>query len=181
MLAPAADTANPLSSRGEGDSPAGERGEGAREASRRALAQARHLTLLVPAALLAGAWGFQLLANLPPCEMCHWQRWGHYAALALALVSFAVPKARLPVLLAALAILASGAVGAFHAGVEYGWWQGITRCTGAPSGSIADILATPLVRCDVAAWSLAGISMAGWNALISLVTGAAALWLTLRR
>lgn len=113
--------------------------------------------------------------------MCHWQRWGHYAALGLAALSFAAPRLRAPVLLAALAMLASGAVGAFHAGVEYGWWQGITGCTAAPAGSLADLLATPLVRCDVAPWSLAGVSMAGWNALISLSTGAAALWLTLRR
>ena len=71
----------------------------------------------------------------------------------------------------------SGAIGAFHAGVEYGWWQGITSCAsplGAAGGDpLAAIMDAPLVRCDTAPWSLFGISLAGWNALISTLAGLA--------
>jgi len=113
--------------------------------------------------------------------MCHWQRWGHYAALGLAALSFAVPRSRTLLILAALAVLASGAIGVFHAGVEQEWWQGLTRCTAPGGGSLADILSTAVVRCDAIPWSLGGVSMAGWNAILSLSAGLAILWLTLKR
>ena len=71
------------------------------------------------------------------------------------------------------AIAVSGAIGVFHAGVEYGLWEGLTRCT-ASATSLQDILSAPLVRCDQVQWSLLGISMAGWNAILSL-GGAAAI------
>ncbi len=151
------------------------------------LARARALALLLPAALMAGALGSQYLGGLFPCEMCHWQRWPHYAAIVLALLAFAAPaRATRPlVILAALCILASGGIGAFHAGVEYGWWEGLTTCSrmpGAGSGNIlADIMATPLIRCDVAQWSLFGISLAGFNALFSIAGGATILILCLKR
>ena len=86
------------------------------------LDRARLLAALVPAALLAGAHGSQYLGGLIPCEMCYWQRWPHFAALALALLSYALMN-RLPdrgrslVWLAALAILVSGGIGIYHAGV----------------------------------------------------------------
>lgn len=154
------------------------------------LDQARLLALLVPAALLAGALGSQYLGGLYPCEMCHWQRWGHYAAVALALGSFALRSApdrgRSFVWLAALGILASGAIGAYHAGVEAGVFEGFTQCTAmVASGSSADILKdimqTPLIRCDQVQWSWLGVSMAGWNAIISLSSALVILWLSLKR
>ena len=154
------------------------------------LDKARLLALLVPGGLLAGALGSQYIGGLYPCEMCHWQRWGHYAALAFALASFAMrgaaDRGRSFVWLAALAILASGITGAYHAGVEAGVFEGFTQCTSsAVSGSTADILAdimkTPLIRCDQIQWSFLGISMAGWNAILSLGAGALILWLSLRR
>ena len=77
------------------------------------------------------------------------------------------PRTRLLVLLAALAIAVSGAIGVFHAGVELGWWEGITQCTATGATSLEDILSVPLVRCDQVQWELLGISMAGWNAIIS--------------
>jgi disulfide bond formation protein DsbB len=150
--------------------------------------QARWLALLLPAALLAGAWGFQLLAGLPPCEMCHWQRWPHYAALVVALLAFAATRSpglsRALVILAGLLIVASGAVGVFHAGVEYHWWAGPAHCTGGGfSGAdpLRALLSQRIVRCDVPAWSLFGISLAGWNALISGLGGLAVVALALRR
>ena len=88
--------------------------------------KARALALLIPAALLAGAWGSQLIGRLYPCEMCHWQRWPHYAALVLALLAFVpILPTRALVALAAIAIAVSGAIGVAHAGVEYHWWHGL--------------------------------------------------------
>ena len=111
-----------------------------------------------------------------PCEMCHWQRWPHYAAVGVAALAFAPlprPVQMLLVLLAAVLIAVSGAIGVFHAGVEYHWWQGITACT-APVGQgdamelLTQALRRPLVRCDVPQWTLFGISLAGFNAILSL-------------
>ncbi|WP_409977342.1 disulfide bond formation protein B [Sphingomonas sp. Y38-1Y] len=140
----------------------------------RSLVTARALALALPAALLAGAWASQLIGGLVPCEMCHWQRWPHYAALVPALLTFIIPGTaakRAMVTLAALAIAVSGAIGVFHAGVEYHWWEGITACTApAPRGGdlLADILSRPIIRCDVAQWTLVGVSLAGFNAIFSL-------------
>ena len=153
------------------------------------LDKARWLALLTPAALLAGALGSQYLGGLYPCEMCHWQRWPHYAAVALAFGSFLMrgqpDRGRSFVWLAALAILSSGAIGVYHAGVELGMFEGITQCASSSGGSsadfLADIMATPLIRCDAVPWSFLGISMAGWNAIISLSVGALILWLSLKR
>lgn len=135
-------------------------------------AKARALALIIPGALMAGALGSQYLGGLAPCEMCLWQRWPHYAAIGLAALAFVLPQRAL-VWLAALAILISGGIGIFHAGVEYRWWEGLTQCSQVPgsggSGNIlADIMKTPLVRCDQAQWSLFGISLAGYNAIISI-------------
>jgi disulfide bond formation protein DsbB len=147
--------------------------------------KARALALLVPAALLAGAWGFQLIGHLYPCEMCHWQRWPHYAALPLALLAF-VPRMpqRLLVTLAALAIAVSGAIGVAHAGVEYHWWQGFTPCTSTFSSggdTLSAIMNAPVVRCDAPQWTFAGISLAGFNAILSLGGALVILLLLTRR
>jgi disulfide bond formation protein DsbB len=138
---------------------------------------ARTLALLVPAALLGGALISQYQFGLAPCQMCHWQRWPHYAALLPALVAFSTAhpwRVRVLVLIAALLIAVSGAIGVFHAGVEYGWWDGLTACaTNDGRMTVEDMLAAPVIRCDVAPWTLFGISLAGFNALLSL--GGAAL------
>ena len=154
------------------------------------LGRARLLALAVPAALLGGALGSQYVGGLYPCEMCHWQRWPHYAALALALLSFAMrgqpDRGRSFVWLAALAIFTSGAIGVYHAGVEAGIFEGLTTCSAALSGGssadiLADIMATPLVRCDQIQWSFLGVSMAGWNAILSIGSASVISWLSLRR
>jgi disulfide bond formation protein DsbB len=152
------------------------------------LQQARALALLVPAALLAGAFGSEYLGGLYPCQMCWWQRWAHIAALAFALLSFAplADKGRSLVWLAALAILTSGAIGAYHAGVEVKIFQGFTECTAQGSGGSAKellerILDAPMVRCDQVQFSFLGISMAGWNAILSTGFALVILWLSLRR
>jgi disulfide bond formation protein DsbB len=152
----------------------------------RSNALANAIVLLGSSALLGGAIAFQHLGGIAPCEMCMWQRWPHVAALALGLLALALRSNRALVALAGVSILVTAGIGYFHAGVEQHWWQGITSCAASPvSGSTAEvmaqILATPMVRCDAIAWSLFGISMAGWNALISTVIGATALWLVLKR
>jgi len=143
---------------------------------------ARLIALLLPLALLGGALGSQYLGGLHPCEMCYWQRWPHGAAILLALISFtapaASPRSRALVMLAALAIAISGAIGVYHAGVEAKIFEGITTCTANSKGlSTADLLKqishAPLVRCDQVQFRFLGISMAGWNAILSL--GGAAL------
>ena len=150
-------------------------------APRDGAAPARLLALLVPAALLGGALGSQFLGGLHPCEMCYWQRWPHGAAILLAAAAFILPsRARLLTALAALAIAASGAIGVFHAGVELGWWEGLTRCTAGGAISLDDLMKVPLVRCDQVQWSLLGISMAGWNAILSLGSTAVIALLLMR-
>ena len=155
------------------------------------LALAKLIGLAVPAALLAGAYGSQYVGGLAPCEMCYWQRWAHLAGFAFALVA-AAAGGRLPdrgrsfVWLAGLAILSSGAIGAYHAGVEAGVFQGFTQCTAAPAAGsnedlLAEIMAAPLVRCDEVQWSWLGISMAGWNAILSILAALVILWLSLKR
>lgn len=138
----------------------------------KAFALARLLALGVPAALLGGAYIGQYGFDLYPCEMCWWQRWPHFAAVALGALAYVLRgQARLLVALAALAILVSGLIGAFHAGVEYGWWEGFTTCTanvGASGGDpLEAILGAPIIRCDQVQWELFGISLAGFNFLIS--------------
>jgi disulfide bond formation protein DsbB len=140
------------------------------------LKQARLLALLLPAGLLGGALFSQYVGGLYPCEMCYWQRWPHGAAILLALAAFALPSRAKPlVLLAALAILVSGAIGVFHAGVEAGWWEGITLCTTNGAATLEDILKVPLVRCDQVQWAFLGLSLAAWNAILS-IGGAAAIF-----
>ena len=150
---------------------------------------ARLIAFLLPAGLLAAAYGSEYLGGLVPCEMCWWQRYAHFAALVPALLAFAdraeSNRSRLFTLLAALAIAVSGAIGVYHAGVELGIFEGITTCTSTASGAsnaelLESIMKTPLVRCDQVQWSFLGISMAGWNAILSL-GGAAAIVLLSRK
>jgi disulfide bond formation protein DsbB len=137
---------------------------------------ARTLALAAPLALMVGAYISQYGFGLVPCEMCWWQRYAHFAAMVFAALAYLRPPGRTLVVLAGVAIAVSGAIGGFHAGVEYGWWQGFTACTVTPTAGSGDplaaILDAPLVRCDVAPWSFIGISLAGWNFLFS---GASAL------
>jgi disulfide bond formation protein DsbB len=135
---------------------------------------ARLAALLLPSLLLGGAYFSEYIGGLYPCEMCWWQRYPHMAAIPAGLLAFLLGNPgmqRVLTALAALALLTSGIIGGFHAGVEYGWWQGITGCTstvGAGGGDFMEsVLNAPLNRCDVAPWKLFGISLAGYNFLLS--------------
>src|SRR5438270_8880249 len=152
-------------------------------------AAARLIALLLPLALLAGAFGSQYFAGLYPCEMCWWQRYAHIAALGIAALAFTAPgpssRSRALTLLAALAIAVSGGIGVYHAGVEAKIFQGFMTCTATlHAGTTADLLrqieSAPLIRCDQVQWSFLGVSMAGWNAILSLGGAALILGLSLK-
>lgn len=135
-------------------------------------ALARLLALVVPVGLLGGAMFSQYVGGLNPCEMCYWQRWPHAAAIVLAALAFTAPadsgRVKGLTLLAATAVAVSGAIGVFHFGVEQKWWEGLTTCTASGPMSLDDILSAPVIRCDQVQWEFLGLSMAGWNAVISL-------------
>ncbi|WP_077148292.1 disulfide bond formation protein B [Sphingopyxis sp. KK2] len=143
------------------------------------------VALAAPLLLYGGALVSQYGFGLHPCEMCYWQRWPHQAAIVLALLALLLRRndgaMRALTGLAALAIAVSGAIGIFHAGVEYGWWEGLTTCSSTGSGPVTldSIMAAPIIRCDVPQWTLGPISLAGFNAIFSF--GAAAFVLTLLR
>jgi disulfide bond formation protein DsbB len=137
--------------------------------------------------LIAGALAFQYIGHYPPCEMCHWQRWPHIAAAIVGLggailLGMGVLPARAALAVAALATLGvavSGGLGVFHAGVEWHLWPGPTACTTGFQLTNGPLdLNAPVPQCDHAAWRLFGISMAGYNAVVSLgaaILGAAQL------
>ena len=137
------------------------------------------------AALLLGAFVFQAL-GYAPCAMCIWQRYPHAIAIGMgALLLFALPI--LPILIiGALSVLSTSALGVFHTGVERGWWEGPTACSGttdittlSPSAALDAIMAAPVVRCTDVAWEMLGLSMASWNAVFSFAL--AALWIVAMR
>jgi len=124
------------------------------------------------AALLAGAYLFQAL-GYPPCAMCLWQRWPHFAAIAIGVVAWRIGGPLLPAL-GALAAAATAGIGVFHTGVERDWWEGPASCSGGGGGleglSGADLLAIEgprVVMCDQVSWEFLTLSMASWNALAS--------------
>jgi disulfide bond formation protein DsbB len=135
-------------------------------------------------ALMLGAFAFQNIGGMAPCKLCIWQRYPHVIAILLGLLALTFENAKLRTLLilaGAVSTATTAVIGIYHAGVEQGIFEGPTSCT---SGSIdklsADdllnqIMSAPMVRCDDIPWQLVGISMAGWNAIISLVL--CALWL----
>jgi disulfide bond formation protein DsbB len=145
--------------------------------------------IVISAATLAGAWFFQLVLEILPCPMCLEQRYAYYFAVAFAAVLALAAAKGAPrgVLLAGLAILALAALGnamfgAYHAGVEWGFWKGPTDCTGTgfnpgSAGSLLDNLdKVKVVRCDEVQFRFLGLSLAGYNALISLLMAVIAAW-----
>ncbi|TMJ05584.1 MAG: disulfide bond formation protein B [Alphaproteobacteria bacterium] len=143
---------------------------------------------LAGAAVIAGAWFFELVLKLRPCPLCLEQRVPYYIGIPLALVVALAAWRKAPRaavvggLIALAALMLWGAyLGAFHAGVEWKLWPGPAECSGAaelgPAGGLLDRLKTiVVVRCDEAAWRFLGLSLAGYNALISVALAAIALW-----
>jgi disulfide bond formation protein DsbB len=160
----------------------------ARDATNPALTAALAITAIA-AATLAGAWFFQLVLDIRPCPLCLEQRYAYYLAIPLgALTALAAGRnAPRAVLLAGLAILAAAALGnavlgTYHAGVEWGFWQGPTDCTGPVGnlGSASDLLkrldTVKVIRCDEVQWRFLGLSLAGYNVLISLLMAVIEAW-----
>jgi disulfide bond formation protein DsbB len=178
-------------------------------------------------ALLLGALGFQYLAHLPPCEMCHWQRWPYFAAavigligtfvwkwdtrwlaavtialvaalglivtgqmqnvffvalaaIALIVVSFLNQRARVLAVMTILLVFASGLVGAYQAGMQWGFLPGPSACTVTHAYVLGSGAPEPEISCTAVTWSLFGLSLAAYNALISFALAATG-FLLLRR
>jgi disulfide bond formation protein DsbB len=144
---------------------------------------------VIAAATLAGAWFFQLVLDIRPCPLCLEQRYAYYLALPLAAVIAFVAARGVPrhVLMAGFLILLVAALGnawlgGYHAGVEWQFWPGPTDCSGplvdfSKGGSLLDQLdKVKVVRCDEVQWRFLGLSLAGYNVLISLAMAAIALW-----
>ena len=143
--------------------------------------------LVASAAILGAAFAFQYIGGLAPCILCWWQRYAHMVAIVIAAAALAAsgrgssrPGWAL-VGVTGLALLAGAGIAAFHVGVEQHWWAGTAEC-GSPLGTAtgidqlrAQLLAQPIVRCDQIAWALFGVSMAGYNFLLSLALGASAV------
>ena len=145
--------------------------------------------VVIAAATLAGAWFFQLVLDIRPCPLCLEQRYAYYLAIPLgALVALAAAKdAPRAVLIAGFALLSAAALGnaglgVYHAGVEWQFWQGPTDCSGpvgnlGSAGSLLERLGTvKVIRCDEVQWRFLGLSLAGYNVLISLLMAALAAW-----
>lgn len=144
------------------------------------------LAALGSAALLLAAFGFQHLGGLAPCKMCLWQRWPHAAAVAIG-IAFLLLGQRALLWLGALATTITAGIGMYHAGVEWKFWPGPSSCSGGGAnlgaldgGALLSLDGpTGVVMCDEIAWQLMGLSMAGWNAVISLTL--AVIWLQAAR
>lgn len=137
----------------------------------------RNQLIIVAAAgslgLLLGAFAFQYIGGLVPCVLCLYQRWPHAAAVLIGLLGLKIGGRVLP-LLGALAAATSAGIGVFHVGVEQKWWDGLATCTVDTLSGVsgADLLNTDLtvgapVRCDAIPWEMFGVSMAGWNVIVS--------------
>ena len=153
--------------------------------------QHRRASLLIALASLVvvgSAISSEVFGGLAPCVLCLYQRIPYAITIALGLIGFAAPRLFIAsMLLAALAFLVGGGIGGFHVGVEQGWWEGTESCVGSQdkAASIdelrAQIMATPVIRCNDIQWSLFGISMAGYNVLVSLALAAYALLAAAKR
>lgn len=152
------------------------------------------ILLLASVGILATAFAFEHLGGLAPCELCWWQRYVLMAAIPVAALAVLLDRTRpgaavgLLVLLGVI-FLCGIAVAGYHLGVEQGWWQGPTACSATPLGDdldamFRDIMAAPVARCDEVAWSLFGLSMAGYNLALSAGLTALAFraaWIRSRR
>jgi disulfide bond formation protein DsbB len=154
----------------------------------RPLAAAALAIAIAGGAAILGAWFFQYVIGLNPCPLCLEQRYPYYFAIPLALMLVLGDEfgSSRKVLVGGLAVIALGmlwnaGLGVYHSGVEWKWWEGPQTC----GGTLADLGAGDLrrrlesinvVRCDEAPWRFLGLSLAGYNALISLALAAVACW-----
>jgi disulfide bond formation protein DsbB len=139
------------------------------------------------AATILGAWYFQYVLLLPPCPLCLEERLPYHIVIPLSLLVAIAAAVRAPRALIAVgfiaiivAMLCGAVLGAYHAGVEWRWWPGPTDCSGpltdltVKGPLINQLQSIRVVRCDEAAWRFLGLSLAGYNVLISLLLAAIA-------
>jgi disulfide bond formation protein DsbB len=153
------------------------------------IASAAIAVAVIGLATILGAYFFQYVIGLPPCPLCLEQRVAYYISIPLAaliLLGVSVGSSRKVAILALVVIagfmLWNAGLGVYHSGVEWGWWQGPQDCSGpltdigSRGGLLEQLQNVRVVRCDEAAWRFLGLSLAGYNALISLALAAIALW-----
>ena len=168
---------------------------GSQQLRREPAAVAALAVFAVSAATILGAWYFQYVVKLAPCPLCLEERLPYHIVIPLALLLAIAAFVRAPRTLVAVgfiaiivAVLCGAALGAYHAGVEWRWWPGPTDCSGpisdfkAKGPLISQLQSVQVVRCDEAAWRFLGLSLAGYNVIVSLVIAAiAALGLSVSR
>lgn len=160
-----------------------------RDRSADRISPAAWLIAAIALATLAGAWFFQLVLGIKPCPLCLEQRYAYYLAVPLAILlaigaGRGAPRTALWVGLLALALiaLANAGLGAYHAGIEWGLWPGPSDCSGPitdfgdPANLLESLKTLKVVRCDEVQWRFLGLSLAGYNVLISLLMALIALW-----
>ncbi|HYS46398.1 MAG TPA: disulfide bond formation protein B [Rhizomicrobium sp.] len=134
-------------------------------------------------ALLLGALGFQYVAHLAPCEMCHWQRWPYIAAAAIGLIGTVVWKkdARLLAIFTIVMVAVSGSIGAYQAGMQWGLLPGPEGCAVAHAYVMGSNAPAPEISCNAVTWSLFGLSLAAYNAIFALLIAATGAFLLSRK
>lgn len=153
------------------------------------VAAAAIIVCVVGIATILGAYFFEFVLGYRPCPLCLEQRIAYYISIPLAAIVLlgvsvgSSPKVRMLAMLAiAAAMLWNAGLGVYHSGVEWRWWPGPQDCSGAvpnfsSGGSLIDqINSTRVIRCDEAAWRFLGLSLAGYNVLISLALASVAIW-----
>ena len=150
----------------------------------------RHVILVilfVATATIAAAWAFQVIGGYAPCPLCLEQRWPYYAVIPVAIILLLAGNRELLLrsgfLLIALIMFAGAVLAVYHTGIEWRWWQGPQACSGGAglTGTLPDLSNLAVVRCDEAALRILGLSLAGWNAVISLLIAGLALAVAFRR
>jgi len=130
-------------------------------------------------ATIAGAWWFELVAGLEPCPLCLEQRLPYYVGIPVAVAAFALARSGRSwpagILLAVFALLMAygTGLGIYHSGIEWQWWAGPAACSGGgeiPSDAaslLGSLSEGSIPSCDEAPWRLFGLSLAGYNVLLS--------------
>ncbi len=146
------------------------------------------LMMVAAAGILGTAYFFENVLGILPCALCHYQRLAWWLVLGVAGLTYYMRKRPALLLsgitLSSLIAVAGGFLAAYHVGVEQTWWEGPSACSSSAFNTTdiqalkEAIMSAPLIRCDEIAWSLFGISMAGYNAILALGTGVSALILT---
>ena len=149
------------------------------------------IVLVLGLATILGAWGFELIGGYVPCMLCLQERIPYYIGLPLVAVAIAASFAgagdhisRYLLLFAGLVFLIGTGLGVYHAGAEWGWWAGPSSCGGGMAAKPGNLLEQldniRVVSCTEASWRFAGLSFAGWNAVVSLLLAIGTFWATFR-